>query len=888
MACIPTFEEILLEINQSLGLERPQSKYIKQFSDLGMSLDKHWKMREQLLDSIMSALDMDEQAQSDLRRNILEWDGFHKALELHTRTGNASRQQVLWHLLTYSYVPALARHMAFWSLAGVEQGQAFDAGMPGGKFWFLPNWDQENKKVELPVPLVIDWLLDLIGEQPLEKSFGDALRKLQGWRLEGRLPKSAREIDELFGDEAKLEFHGALRLEEEALAFVERKGLDATTLLDQIPMTPERLAPILNESAPVDEKREFARLIALRYAEPSMRTIRQRLKVARMVQDGYQRLLKFLGPEVDATCAEPAKNKLMQLITLIQYVYNLTIEAYKIGGNHEEQDAWFEAQLRPMDSMDLLLSILPSRGEMAYMDLAQRLTRKFMVLDEGYPLEDLIPLSKDKAGPIIERRMRCLKQEYEEGLRIEKLVARVRTASPWRALLAEDSYWVVSQLPQREDFPLKVRVMATQRMRDLAATPGQTVECILIELGFFLNCEPKLRPKDVRNLVQVLLDEAEASPGFEEWKAPLLRFRAKHRLMQNDFKGAREDFEDALAACSERGFGMLRGEIARDGWATEIAEHGFVSKKQEKHYRNMLGYGMFPEGVELFEDTAAWCEEFFWTDLYHPYPGFERNDGPAILQFDAIFRETFGLINNENWAGLQVWMQRHAKAFRKTNLRDARRNSVLLAWLKRLHMLEGKPPAVRAMLPPEFIGELGKVERHMVNWREAIRLLLEAWPEQAMIADYKGQTPLMLVADYGDAKLTGFLAQISDIDAQDYLGRTALHAAVSGGAPACVAIVLDCGPYVDDKVTDGEENTALHTAVRFGVPENVRQILAAFPSLALKTNAAGQTPMEISREILGNLPVWREFMRKNNRKIGSIEDFETIITLLEQESPEVH
>jgi len=888
MARIPTYEETLLEINQSLGLERPQSKYIKQFSDLGMSLDKHREMAEQLLGSIMSALDMDEQAQTDPRLHVLGWASFHKALELHTWTGNASPQQVLWHLLAYSYVPTLARGAAFWSLEGVPQDQAFDAGMPGGKLWFLPNWGKGNNKIKLPVPLVIDWVLDLIGEQPLEKSFGDELRKLQGWRLEGRLPKSAREIDELFGDDSELEFLGAIRRDEEALAFVERKGLNATTSWDKIPMTPERLAPILNESAPENEKQEFARLIAIRYAEPSMRIIRQRLKVARMVQDGYQRLLKFLCAEVDATCADPAQNKLMQLITLFQDVYSLTIAAYKNGGNHEEQDAWFEAQLPPWDSMDLLLSILPSQQETACMDLAQRLTRRFMALEEGQSLEDFVPLSEEDAGPIIERRMLRLEREHEEDLRLEKLVDRVRTASPWRALQAEDNYRVVSQLVLQEDLSPKARDMAAQRMRDLATTPGQTVGTILIELGFHLNCEPKLRPKDVRNLVQTLLDEAEASPGFEEWKAPLLRFRAKHRLMQNDFEDAREDFEAALDACSERGFGMLRGEIARDGWATEIAEHGFVPKRQEKHYRNMLWYGVFPGGVESVEDAAVWCEKFFWADLYHPYPDFKREDGPATLEFEAALEETFALIERADWEGLQTWMQCRAKAFRKTNLRDARRNSVLLAWLKLLHMFEGTLPYGRAMPPPEFSGELGKVERHMVNWREAIRLLLEAWPEQATIADFKGQTPLMLVAENGDAKLTGLLAPISDVDAQDSLGRTALHAAVVGRSPKCVAIVLDRNPYVADKVTDGEENTALHTAVRFGVPENVRQILEAFPSLALKTNASGKTPMEMACGILGDLSGWRELMRKQKRETGSKEDFETIIVLLEHESPKAH
>ena len=56
MARIPSFEEILLEIYQSLGLERPQTKYIEQFADLGLPMGKHREMGGEMLRSILSAL----------------------------------------------------------------------------------------------------------------------------------------------------------------------------------------------------------------------------------------------------------------------------------------------------------------------------------------------------------------------------------------------------------------------------------------------------------------------------------------------------------------------------------------------------------------------------------------------------------------------------------------------------------------------------------------------------------------------------------------------------------------------------------------------------------------------------------------------------------------
>jgi hypothetical protein len=883
MARIPSFEEVLLEIHQSLGLERPQSKYKNAFADLGLPLDKHQEMFTNILDSILSALDLDERARKDISFNFMKFSVFHKSLELHTWTGNASQQQVLWHLLAYSYVPGLARRVAFWSLAGNEAGQPMDAGMPGGKFWFLPNYYPDDGRISFPVPQLIDWLLDLLG-QPQEQAFqglereqdgrevnAHALRKLKGWRLEGRLPKSGKEIDELFHDDAKLEFYGAYKSKsgvadeerfKDVLDFIEHKQPNAEMLCFEIPIAAERLKRILTESSSDEERLELIRLVELRYAKPTMRILRQRFKVARLVQDGYRRLSKYLcGNDVDEKNADPTHNKVLQLIGLFQYVYNMTIAASKNGTSFDEQDVWFEAQIPPWDKADLLLSITPSLRHAAHKLLAERLTRKFMALKQDSPLEDFFPQNEQDAARIIEHRVQYLKKEYEEDQQLEKLIARVRTSSPWRALQAVDSYWVVSQFAHREGLSSKLRDMALQRMAELATTPGQQVGVIVLELGFLLNCEPKQRPRDVQQQVQSLLDRAMDNPGHEEWKVAILQYQAKHKLMQNDFGGAKDYFSMALEACSERSFGYMRGEIARNAFAVEVADRGFIPEKQEKYYRNMGGYGMFIGDIPSFEDTATWCEEFFWSDLYSPYPGFEWEEMPAVLANKAIIRETFELIMNSDWDGLRAWLQRHAKKFRKTNLQEARRNSVLLVWLKLINMAR-------------------QLDHYLSNWGKAIHIIIEAWPEQARIADFKGQTPLMLAADRGDTELTKLLAPLSDADAQDYHGRTALHAAICGGSTECVTLVLDLNPDTTKVTTENEGNTALHTAVRFGVPENVRLILDEFPGLVLKTNALGQTPLDMANEILDNLPRWQEFMRKNNRKTGTEKNYRETIALL--------
>lgn len=575
---------------------------------------------------------------------------------------------------------------------------------------------------------------------------------------------------------------------------------------------------------------------------------------------------------------------MLQIIGQFERVYNLTIQAYQNAGSVKKQDAWFESQLTPWDKSDLLLSITPSLQKEGYALLAEQLSRKFMSLRPDSPLEDLIPWDANSAAPIVQRRMLLIKKQSDEDIRLAKLRERIRISSPWRALLGEDNFWVLSQLAGHDDLSPKIQDMVLRRMREIAETEGQKVACNLIELGTLLNGDAKSRPKNIKQRVQQLLDESERSAGFNEWKAPFLRLRAKHSLSQNNFIDAIKDFKAALDACAERAFGGLRGEIARDGFASELAEHGFIPQNQEVYYRNMIGHMEFPDGTPSFEDTAVECEDFFWSMLYQPYSDVECLVVKSKLQYQAILEDTFGLIEHADWDGLRTWLKKNARNLRHKKLKEARCNSVLLSWVKFLNHFEKTLPQLKTTIPIELRRDVGKVEQHMKNWRVAIAILLEAWPEQAEIADFKRQTPLMLVTDSGDIELAKLLAPLSDVNAQDYKGRTALHAAVTACSPECVSIILERNPLVGDKLTFGENNTALHTAVRLGVPEIVSLIYDAFPGLASQVNDANQTPLAVAQDILNDLPSWQEFMRTQNRRIGSKEDFTNIITLLSNSS----
>ncbi|WP_100873582.1 ankyrin repeat domain-containing protein [Janthinobacterium sp. 64] len=896
MATIPSFEALLLEIHQSLDLGPYSSKVKDKFANLGMRNKNHKDMAANVCGAIFNSLDMDAAACRDAVLGMSEWEGYHKAVELNTWTSNADQHQVVWHLLGYCYVPALARRIAFWNLDG-----AFDKGMPGGAFWFLPHVNITTGTMELPVPHVVDWLIDLLDCSIGKAGVGTGLpgddntdrdsivRNLHNWK-NASIPR-VHSINGYFSDGAKLVFKGVFELAEDladdakfeaALAFIQFRNLSADDLRDQIPMTqPGRLEAIMDESATDEEKQLFVQALLTRYAKPGMAMIRQRLRVARMVQDGYIRLLKFLCPGVQATCTDPSQNKLLQLAGIFGTVYNLTVDAWKNSDTQDEEDILFESRLAPWDKADIFLSILPSIKNERHLPVADLLTRRFAKLADGDALEDLVALDMHTATTLIASKCRRLKEEHEENMRLHSLLERVRTASPWRALQGEASYAVVSHIANSTTPPAKTRLLAMQRLRELAATPAEMVGAIVLELAELLNCPHTNRPSDVRQQVEALLADAETSAGHTTWKAPLLQYRAKHLLAQNAFDDAAKLMRAALEACNDGNFGTLRGEIARDAFAIEVANLGLIPANHEKYHRNMLAYGMFQGQVTSLEDTAVWVSEYFWDDLYKPYPGMESVQPLAKKQAEAFIQEALPVIIEGNWDALKQWMKHHAKTLKQGTIREVRSNTVLMAWLKMQDEFARQLPILRAAVSSDLQGEISKVEKLVAHWRHAIHLLVEAWPKQVNMADFKGQTPLMMVADASDEQLTlAFLNAGADVNAQDYLGRTALHAAVTARSKNCVSMLLTHQADTS-RVTYDEANTALHTAARMGYADIVALVIEHHAHLVAKENSFHQTPLELAKKIMIDLPGFRNMMATHHRRsIGSTQDFDQIIAML--------
>lgn len=893
MAILPTFESVLLEISQCVGLERQSSKKQEKFVKLEMKLENHQAMVESELKGIFDALEMSEDARLDAYVNLDDWTGFDRFLSQNVWTFGASARQVVWHMCAFNYAPAAGRLIANWNL-----GEPFDHGMPGGEFWFLPNVDQTTKQLSLPVQHVVDWLMDLLG-LPMDqvilnlgggKARNDAgapydsmERTLYKWR-NGTIPR-IQSINDYFPNDATLEFKGALDLPGElpheeriaaALAFAHRKKLDPEALRSQIPMTqPGRIEAVMNGEASIEEQADFVRLLEVRYARPSMRTVRQRLRIARAVQDGYKRLVEFLCPDVAFTCPNANENKVLQLFALFRFSYNLTVEAYKRADTEAEQDAWFEHHLLPQDRATIFLSVVPSRRFTAQSDLADLLTHRFTALDAQAPLDDFFPLDSADALRIAQTKSRLLSDFLEIEQRVSHLKDRVRTSSPWRALRAEGDYRVVTQLALSEEVSSRARQAAIERMKELAKSPEQAVYALVCALGNLLNSRSSDRPRDVEQRVEALLEEAECSPASAAWALPLLQYRAKHCLARNQFEEAAELFKQAIEAGHLRNFGSMFGEAARDLFATLVADRRLVPNGHERPYRIMLASNMIegdPSNVNL-ENVAKAVAEYFWDTLYKPYPGYPRERPLAEAQVKRIIGETFRMIEEGDWDRLQCWFDDNAKLFRRKQLDSVRGDSVLLCWLKLLNGFEANMPHLQTMIPEELTDDLSRFAMHFDKRRHAICLLLRAWPEQANLTDFKRQNPLMLAADRGDVQIVRALLDAGAVvDLQDHRGRTSIHAAVKGASAECLALLLARRPNLRT-VEDSKGNNALHTAVKLGSTEIVHLLVDHDPGLLHLDNANGLTPLGLGEQILCDWPDFERAMDYNQVKIAGRSDY---------------
>lgn len=884
MGTLPKIESVLLEIHQSLGGNTSYSTVQKnKFSTGKISISKQSEMIKTIILSIFEKLNVRPESFDAIWQSLTNIANAYKGLELKTWTFNADQKQINWMLLTHFLMPGLARFSAFQAIE-----TPFDKGMPSGRFWYLPELvERDNdKKLILPVPQVIDWLTDLLGTEvdnianhSLDIDIQNLRRSIHNWKS-GTNTIRYNSIYEYFPDGLSLDFKGAFTLDEtitldeqfnRALAFINKKELNAQKLKFEIPLSEEILTHILQRNVNEEEKIRLIECLLNRYSAPSIEVIRQRLIVASTVQDIYHRLVKSLCPDVDKYCVDLKKNKVLQLFTLYKGVYNLTIVAWRNCRDKGElaEDMWFEAQLPEWDKKSIFLSILPSAKETGIDELATYLSYSFRI-NTSNVLEDMIDHDPESCSEIAERTARKLYNFYEEQTKSHDLKARMQQSSPWRALQSEQNYWVVSEVAQSPDLPIRLKEMAAKRMRELANTPIEKTLVAIPELAYYLNGESKNRPKDCKIKVEALIAEAEKTVGYDLWKFAILQYKAKHLLAQNNFDEASEYFREALEDSFKGSYGLITGEIARDCLAVAVANQKLITNNHEKYYREMLSGGMIAsDQIPSIEEVARWAYSYFWEDLYKPYPGIKPQQPLGQTLVKLALDKLFPLLEQNNLAGLKDWLNSN-KALFKSNLPDVEGNSMLMLMLK-------------LFLKAQKVMDAKILE----VWETLLKDIFEKYPKQLNIPDLKGQTPLMLAVEARETMLVEqMLVAGADVNLQNYQGMTALHTACKIRAPK----VFDafCIESSDWNLRTVDGRLPLHTACWSGNIYAVKKLVELVPKQLWKKDHAGFTPLELVENLIENpeaLIMLEQQSRKNGYPCGTQQELVKIVEVLEQAIP---
>jgi hypothetical protein len=269
--------------------------------------------------------------------------------------------------------------------------------------------------------------------------------------------------------------------------------------------------------------------------------------------------------------------------------------------------------------------------------------------------------------------------------------------------------------------------------------------------------------------------------------------------------------------------------------------------------RNMKG------GVPAFEDVALEVSEHFWDSLYFPYEGLESMSPSSREKWDQVTKVTMTMIAHADWRRLEAWFVKNKTLLGK-RLGDVRANTVLIGWLKLLYDEEAKQARLLAFLPSDIKNNKEAFGSMQQRWRKAIEMLVIAAPKAVNLHDFKRQTPLMLAANAGDEVLVRTLLKAgADAEKFDFLGRTALHAAVTKRSLPCVELILEASPEtVFVKTKDGL--CALHTALRMGDTAIVRALFRSAPDTLLLKNNTDQTPEDLAMRI-SNDPIFVKSLR---------------------------
>ena len=666
---IPSKESVLAFI-RDVFQAGPADKKRKEFEQLRRQSNIQLKTTEDYVDEILSALGLDEVAQLQARELFFRWSEVNNFLERNIWVSHSIPRHIIWLMATHVYAPGLGRHLAFW-----DSVQKTDPGMSGGRFWFLPSvMSESDVKLTMPVTQVLNWLLDSLScsldelaqvlsnsltitgrEKDTAADFRAIRKTLRNWHAATSTP-GVNKILELFNSRLNLPFNGTFDWDDNqslndnfnrAKAFVNQKGLSAKVLSIETPIPEATVKELLENPQPgTAEKEYFCYHLTRRYHTPDTRTIRKRLLYARAFQATYFKLAGAIGvPKEAQKLPNPSINPAIQVVSIFQIAYNLTIDSCRKSEDERNEYELFIKSIEeryPLEAHTTFLSLNKLSGSLH--SLANQLNKRLMWLGQDDAVEDELPMgcSKEQFAALYKRKSELLMSCQIDHDESHRLNTATKDGDLYQGINRTRNWPALNSVINSNTISLPVRRAAAWRMVDIASTDLEHAYGLVALLSQLLNDPDKRnRPTDAQDLADALFRRIKRTSTEKNLSPVIRQLEAKHELAKNHLKGSKAKFDQALDELRVKGFGTLRGEVARDALAVFASGlyRGFNSGACDQYTLSIINYGRLetpaPWYLPSTEELANKAKDYFWECLYQPYAGVPRLSLNGVQPSDA-------------------------------------------------------------------------------------------------------------------------------------------------------------------------------------------------------------------------------------------------------------
>lgn len=304
------FEEIYKSINKFVNFDDLHQKKLRRFSkETDISFDQIKKLNYSFLIVLSFLFLKDKTYIHDIFLEIENLFSYYRTISNSSQIADTSEEKLIYIILAYIFIPFISIRMTEYKFGENN----IDTGMPGGKFWFLPNI--YGKRNEYPIQQVLDWIYKLSGKKSIKDfiettiSFGEDnkesnIKNYNNW-IKGK-PINYKKLLEIIDRIKPEDLQNCIDLDKEygfekksqiALDYIEKNNFSAYDLSLEIPISEEVIKLFVSKSNSISKevKEVIISEIHTRFKRPTKEMIENSFLIASFFQNGYNELIKNIG-----------------------------------------------------------------------------------------------------------------------------------------------------------------------------------------------------------------------------------------------------------------------------------------------------------------------------------------------------------------------------------------------------------------------------------------------------------------------------------------------------------------------------------------------------------------------------------------------------------------